>query len=110
MAAPDGFAIDVDTNAEPTVVTVCGELDMSTAPSLAEVLTRDAPSGATVTVDLAAVSFIDSTAIGALVSAAQTLNDGGGRLQIGPRSDAVARVLEITGLAAGSDVFDVLER
>jgi len=34
--------------------------------------------------------------------------DGGRRLQIGPRSDIVTRVLEITGLADNSEAFDVL--
>ena len=52
-----------------------------------------------IVVDLSDVTFIDSSAIGGLVSAGQTLADAGGRLAIGPRSDTVRRILEITGLA-----------
>jgi anti-sigma B factor antagonist len=109
MATPEGFSIDVAEGDDRTVVTVRGELDMSNAPSLVETLTKDAGAGRNVAVDLSGVSFIDSSAIGGLVSAGQALADAGGRLQIGPRSDTVARVLEITGLAQGTDAFDVEE-
>src|SRR3954452_14622633 len=107
MAPPEGFAIDADTSGERTVVTVRGELDMSNAPTLVETLTRDAGGGGKVLVDLAQVTFIDSSAIGGLVSAGGTIADAGGRLSIGPRSDTVQRILEITGLAQGTDAFDV---
>src|SRR6187455_2073117 len=107
MATPEGFAIAVDSGADRTVVTVRGELDMSNAPTLVDTLTRDAGVGAKVVVDLSGVTFIDSSAIGGLVSAGQTLADAGGRLAIGPRSDTVFRVLEITGLAQGTDAFDL---
>lgn len=102
------FAIDVEQSDDRSHVTVRGELDMSNAPELAGAI-RAVPVGTTVIVDLSAVSFIDSSAIGALVSAGQAIAEGGGRLQIGPRSDMVARVLEMTGLAGGTSAFDVLE-
>jgi anti-anti-sigma factor len=107
MATPEAFAIDVDASGDRTLVTVKGELDMSNAPTLVDTLTRDAAVGAKVVVDLGGVSFIDSSAIGGLVSAGQTLADAGGRLTIGPRSDTVKRVLEITGLAQSTEAFDV---
>ena len=108
MTTSPDFAVEVDALADPVVVRVRGELDMSTTPGLAEALTDAAPIASTIVVDLSAVSFLDSSAIGTLVSAGRARKGGGGRLQIGPRSAVVDRVLEITGLSETSDVFDVL--
>jgi anti-sigma B factor antagonist len=108
MTTNPGFAVEVDEHVDPVVVSVRGELDMSTAPGLAEALADAAPPTSTVVVDLSAVSFLDSSAIGTLVTAGRSRNDVGGRLQIGARSAIVERVLEITGLGESSDAFDVL--
>ena len=107
MATPEGFAIDVTASDDRTLVTIRGELDMSNTPSLVATITKDAGVGTNVVVDLSGVTFIDSSAIGGLVNAGQALTDAGGRLTIGPRSDTVGRVLEITGLAQGTEAFDV---
>lgn len=90
------------------MVRVKGELDMSTAPSLAHALADAGPADATVVVDLSAVAFLDSSAIGTLITAGRARNEAGGRLQIGGRSAIVERVLEITGLAQTSDAFEIL--
>lgn len=108
MTTSPDFAVEVDAQADPVVVRVRGELDMSTTPGLAEALTNAAPVASTIVVDLSAVSFLDSSALGTLVAAGRARNDGGGRLQVGPRSAVVDRVLEITGLSQTSEVFDVL--
>lgn len=108
MTTTPGFGVDVDEQRDPVVVSVRGELDMSTTTKLTEALAEAAPAAARVVVDLSAVSFLDSSAIGTLVTAGRARNDAGGRLQIGPRSAIVDRVLEITGLGQSSDAFDVL--
>ena len=108
MTTTPGFAVDVDASCDPIIVRVRGELDMSTASNLAEALADAAPAASTVVVDLTAVSFLDSSAIGTLVGAGRARHDAGGRLQIGERSAIVDRVLQITGLAESSDAFDVL--
>lgn len=108
MTTPPGFAVEVDVREDSIVVRVKGELDMSTAPSLADALADAGPADATVVVDLSAVAFLDSSAIGTLVTAGRARNEAGGRLQIGGRSAIVERVFEITGLAQTSDAFEIL--
>ena len=111
MSAPQGFAVEVGDARDGTVgITVQGELDMSAAPELSEAIARARAGGDTLVLDLSAVTFLDSSAIGALVAAGREVHEKGGRLQIGPRSDVVDRILEITGLHGESDAFSVLPK
>lgn len=86
------------------VITVRGELDLSTAPSLEAPLEEAVATGdASVLVDLSGCEFIDSTGIALIVRAWQRLDrsadgNGSGRLVICSGNDQVRRVLEITGL------------
>ena len=106
---PHGFAVDVEVDADRSTVVVRGELDLSNATELSEALASAGTGVSCVVADLRAVTFIDSSAIGALVSSGRSLAEAGSRLQIGPRSPAVTQILELTGLAAGTEAFDVLE-
>lgn len=109
MALPQGIVVEIDgPNGDSVHVRVRGELDMSAAPELGEVLSGLSPDVLNVTLDLAGVTFLDSSAIRTLVSAGLERQEAGGTLRLGPCSDAVMRVLEITGLAASSDAFTVL--
>jgi anti-anti-sigma factor len=76
------------------VVTVTGEVDMSTADAMFRAATKD--DAAAATLDLRGVTFFDSAAIHALLQLAQFYGE---RLQVVP-SAQVRRVLEISGLAA----------
>ena len=78
------------------VVIASGQLDLAVNDELREVL---APLSGVVTVDLGAVTFIDSSAIGVLVGAHTRLTDGGGNLRLRNPQDLPRRVLEIVGLA-----------
>lgn len=104
-----GVAIDTDVQGEVLAVTVRGELDMSTTTQLSDALTTATDEPVTeVVLDLAGVTFIDSSALRVLVHSGRSLADRGRSLQIGPRSDRVARILTMTNLDAGSDAFRVL--
>jgi anti-sigma B factor antagonist len=108
MSPPKGFTVEIDEPEDDRVlVRVKGELDMAAAPDLTEAIVG-AKGSAVVTLDLSGVTFLDSTAIGALVASGRSLGEAGSRLKIGQRSDIVTRVLEITGLADTSEAFDVL--
>lgn len=86
-------------------VYVHGELDMSTAPLLREELLRVASEpGAQVTVDLAGLSFIDSTGLSVLISGLKRLRQGGGDMALRSPTPGTRRVLEITGL---TEVFAI---
>lgn len=93
------FALIMSQEGAETVVTASGELDAYTAPQLRDALMAViAVGGRRVTVDLAAVEFIDSTAIGELVGAVKKLRSLDGDLALRGPSARTIRVLEITGL------------
>ena len=108
MSSPQGFTVETEERGGDAVsILVKGELDMAATPGLTEAIgkAKDAPR---ITLDLSGVTFLDSSAIGALVACGREVSEAGGRLEIGRRSDIVNRVLEITGLAETSEAFDVL--
>ena len=87
------------------VLTVRGEVDVSTAPELRERLLGLAERGATTAVvDLSEVSFVDSTALGVLVSGVKRLRSGGGDLRLVVTEPHISKVFEITGL---TEVFRI---
>jgi anti-sigma B factor antagonist len=108
MSSPQGFTVETDDAAGDSVaIRVKGELDLAATHGLTEAITGAKDRGR-ITLDLSGVTFLDSSAIGALVACGREVSEAGSRLEIGPRSDIVTRVLEITGLAETSEAFDVL--
>lgn len=87
------------SEAEPLTVVVDGQIDSHTATGFNDVLV-DIPADKAVTVDLGAVTFIDSSGLRVLVRAEKRQTAGQGRLTIANPSAPVLRLLEITGLAS----------
>jgi anti-sigma B factor antagonist len=104
-----GLSIDAERNDKVLDVRVRGELDMGTSAQLSAALgaAADEPVDE-VTLDLSGVTFIDSSALRVLVLSGRALAESGRTLQIGPRSDLVARILTMTSLDTGGDGFRVL--
>jgi anti-anti-sigma factor len=95
----DHLQIDVSEKDDHTRVRLEGELDVHTAPSLAEALERVRASGATtIVVDAAALRFCDSSGIQVLVVARERAVEAGGNVSIEGIHGAVERVLSVTGL------------
>jgi anti-sigma B factor antagonist len=94
------FRVDLLKPSESTaVVDVEGEVDIYSAPQFKEVLLRGIEEGASrIVVDLAKVTFIDSTALGVLVSGAKRVRPQNGTLDIVCRDENITRIFEITGL------------
>jgi anti-sigma B factor antagonist len=94
------FAVSSEWREDGTgVVAVSGEVDMYTAPQLKQCLLDLIDGGARkVVVDLSAVSFIDSTALGVLIGGVRRLHGAGGAMALVVTSRSVERVLSITGL------------
>lgn len=96
------------------VVSVSGEIDMLTAPRLADALRtalHDARAGAPVVVDLSRVSFLDSHGLGALAEAASAASAGGHgslRVVVGDARTAI-RPLQITGLNKLLPLYSMLD-
>jgi anti-sigma B factor antagonist len=82
-----------------TVVRLDGRLDLLTAPRVRDHLS-DALAGnqSRVIVDLADVSFIDSSGLGALIGALKAARQGGGDLRIARPSSQARLILELTSL------------
>ena len=81
---------------EGASVVVRGEVDMATAPQLDAALET---VGGNVVVDLAGVTFLDSSGIGVLVRAAQRSQATGHALRTRAERDNVWRTLQVTNLA-----------
>lgn len=77
------------------VVRVSGEIDLDTSPALADVLGRVPPDTTSLVVDLADVTFMDCSALPALLQASRRF---GTALSLRGPGRPVLRLLEATGL------------
>jgi len=99
--------VDVDPASERTgpwpTLRVAGEVDIQTSPALQAHVTRMLDEGHTsIIVDLAEVSFLDSTGLSVLIAGLKRCLGSGGDLRVASPQANVRRVFEVTGLA---DVF-----
>jgi anti-sigma B factor antagonist len=90
------------------VITVEGEVDMSTSPDLREVLIPAVKNDAAhVVVDLSGVSYIDSSGIATLVEALKFSRKGEVRLTLAGARPSVEAVFELAYL---KDIFEMVPR
>jgi anti-sigma B factor antagonist len=85
----------VSSDGSGPVVKATGELDLAAKDGLREALM---PLAGVVTVDLADVTFVDSSTIGVLVGAHKRLDRDGGSLRLRNPQEMPRRALEIVGL------------
>ena len=88
---------------EPTGRMTIGEADYAlkkAVSSAAEAGTRK------LLIDLTAVTYMDSAALGELLSSRQTMQEQGGGLRLCSLQPRVRTLLEITGLLSALDVHD----
>ena len=95
----DHLQITVDTEGSDARVRLDGELDIHTAPGVADAVATALDSGATnLVVDAANLRFCDSSGIQVLVQARERLVAAGGTLTIEGVHGSVEKVLSVTGL------------
>ncbi len=92
-----------ELSADDHTVRVRGELDIATAPALANLLSKLIDGGsADLTIDLSDCEFIDSAGLSAIVSASRRLgengNGGGPWLTVISANDQTRRLLELVDL------------
>lgn len=90
------------------VVTVSGELDMFTVPTLRTALEEHLDGEAPLVVDLTGVTFMDSTSLALLISIRRRL-PASAALRLAGAIPAVARIFTLTGLEKVFPMFDTLD-
>jgi anti-sigma B factor antagonist len=90
---------DVRPEGKHTVLSVAGEIDVHTAPSLGAQLARLVEDGDRwLVVDLTAVDFLDSTGLGVLVAGLSRCQEEGGGLSLVCTRPSMVKLFTITGL------------
>jgi anti-sigma B factor antagonist len=89
--------VDLETDSDTPIVSASGELDAFVAPDLTSALERAGKTPRLV-VDLASVSFLDSTALGVLVRSVREIRSRGGDVRVVLPAGTARRIFEITTL------------
>jgi anti-sigma B factor antagonist len=101
-----GFSVDIDImdlqvtdhGPDARVVTVTGEIDVVTAPDLADCLTAQLAGSRVVVVDLDGVRFLGSAGVAVLFEANELATHQGRDLQLVSHSRTANLALQVTGL------------
>jgi anti-sigma B factor antagonist len=92
-----------------SLVSVEGELDLFTAPSLKQMLVDSLQAGSSrLVVDFSLVTFIDSTTLGVLVGVTRRL-EADARLAIVCARPNVRKIFEFSGLDGAFAIFSTLD-
>jgi anti-anti-sigma factor len=95
---PGLIELDALSAGATTIVTVVGELDLSTVATLRDFVGRLLQRDQTIVLDLTGVPFMDSTGLGAIVALFnRARRDNGWVVLRNPRPE-VSRVLELTAV------------
>jgi anti-sigma B factor antagonist len=96
------MALEVETRPPVNGVTVLapsGRLDVAGAPALKDAIGEAVRNGSSkVVIDMEAVSFVDSTGLGSVISALKQLRNSQGELRLAAPNQQVRVVLELTTL------------
>jgi len=92
-------------NEKAALIDLEGEVDVYTAPQLKQQIIGLLDSGVRhVTVNLSAVDYLDSTALGVLIGGLKRLRERDGTLDLICPNPRIKRIFEITGL---DKIFDI---
>ncbi len=96
---PVMFEIVRDPDALPPLLRLSGEMDLRAAPELREALLKALADGqGSVLLDLAELSFIDSTIISVLIMARKRADTSDGEVRLRAVPGRIQRILAITGI------------
>ena len=107
--APERLHLGYRLDAGVAVVTVTGEVDVVTCGVLRDGLLRAVTdgNGRGLVVNLADVSFLDSTGLGVLVGVWHRVEASSGRLAVAAPSRQVRSALNTAGLTKALSVYDL---
>lgn len=96
---PVAWTIETRPTPEGCRIVPSGELDLVTAPSLAQALCDAEGEGeGAVVLDLGELTFMDSTGLAVVLRAVKRSQAHGGRLTVRPGSGPALRLLKLTGV------------
>ncbi|MEL7157255.1 MAG: STAS domain-containing protein [Actinomycetota bacterium] len=98
MASLDNLTVTSAVD-DPTTVVAVGQIDAHTSSLLDDALAA-LPADAALVVDLAGVTFVDSSGLRVIVRAHKRQTAGSGELVLRTPSEPVSRLLDITGLTS----------
>ncbi len=106
FAEPQFELTEDEVDERTHVIAVSGEIHVSTAPQFSTRLNEAIGQGKTsVVLDLADVSFIDSTGLSVLLNGLRRVTRRGGRMAIVCTNPTVLRLFQITNLDSTFDIF-----
>lgn len=95
---PD-LVIGTEREGERATLSIRGELDAYSAPGLEDQIARLSAEGVNqIVLDLSATAFLDSSGLRAILTSQRKVGEEGGQFGLRAPSEAVTRLLEITGL------------
>jgi anti-anti-sigma factor len=107
MDAPNQLQIEVRADARAVAIAFGGELDLASAPSAEEELSRAAESNVErVIVDLSRLTFMDSTGLAMLVKASRAAKESGRRFAVIKGGAQVERLFSLTGMDEELELID----
>ncbi|MEU6366568.1 STAS domain-containing protein [Streptomyces sp. NPDC046931] len=92
------------------VLTVAGEIDHRTGDTLHQALDVSSVPRPRIVVDLARVTFMDSSGINILIIAHRTLTEAGGWLRLAAPAPSVWRILQLVGLDTVIDCHETRQQ
>jgi anti-anti-sigma factor len=105
--AVNSLSVDTDPLEDGVRLRLAGELDVATAPLAEDALrTAEAREPATLAIDLAGLTFMDSTGLRLVMAADTRAREAGRRLVVVRGPDAVQRVFELTGVDERIELVD----
>jgi len=100
-----GLTIEQSQSSDESLIRVVGEVDLYSSPELRKAILKAVPSArGALAIDLAGVTYIDSSGIATLVEGLRSAREHGTEFILNAPSQAVMQVLELARL---DSVFEV---
>jgi anti-anti-sigma factor len=102
------LGLSAESRGDSVVITIRGDLDISTSPRLDESLTRAQNTHLRVILDLTNVDFLDTSALAVIVGHWKKLEARGGGLALAGARYRYTKTLWITGLADKLTMYETV--